>query len=138
MANVIYPTGLEAILRAFFTSTRPATPVTFKLCAVDDTYVYSAAHNDLTDLGATVISDSPEIDNFTIAGGLVSGDDTTLNFPEVLGGNTIGAFICYAEDNNGDTWLIVFVDEPNGTALPLNTDSETFTVTWPSNQVFSI
>lgn len=126
MSNHVYPTVREKLLSWAIHSTGPAD-VHVKVCGVDNTYVYDATHNDVTDLGSTGVIDGTELSGMTFIGGLLKAADTPC--VGIATGPTLGGLVVYFDWGSG-TQLICFIDTSSDASLPSTLTSTTLTVGW--------
>ena len=132
MANKLYPKGKEKTLAAqinFLTDT-------IKCVLVPDSYVFSAAHEFLSDLGATV-GVAQTLANKTIADGVFDADDVL--FSAMAPGSNLKAAILYKDTGvAGTSPLIDFIDAVTG--LPMATNGGDVQIQWDNSayKIFSL
>lgn len=137
MANTLYDNARELFLKgqlAWHTAD-------IRACLVDKT-VYSAPNfatdTKYSDLGLSIIANSPSFASKTTAGGAAGAANIT--FTEVAEGDPAGALVIYAYDNGtpGDSILIAYLDDAVG--LPITPNGGDIVVTWDSgpNKIFKL
>lgn len=136
--NRLYPSYREYCLRAFHQGTIPSEDIAVTVCGVDDTYVYSDAHQTADALGTALILPPLEIPNLTFDLGILGGDNVTWIAPDVAG-LTLQALVLVAtwEDDGGGTQLMAYIDSI-GTQLPQLLNAYDFTVIWNDLGIFKI
>jgi hypothetical protein len=132
MANKLYPKGAEKILGAVNLSTD-----TIKAALLSDAYTYSAAHEFLSDVSATVIGTAVTLTSKSITGGVFDSADPV--FALVAPGSN-AKFVALFVDTGvaGTSSLLYLVDTATG--LPMATNGGDITVQWDSgaNKIFSL
>lgn len=122
MANTFYPKGKTKILTAKI----DLAGDTIKAAVVKNTYNYSAAHEFLSDLGASVI-DAQELTGKSVVDGVFDAEDVT--FPALAAGNTARAIVLFKDTGvAGTSALIGYIDDVPG--LPANTSGGDIKTTW--------
>jgi hypothetical protein len=123
MSNVIYPLAKQRLLEWVLDSTVPADGADVKVIGVDSTYVYSAGHEDLTDVpGGSIVAPATTLQSVTRTLGVLDAENATLE--SMLTGETLTAFIVYAEWATA-TLLLCYMDTPGDGTIPATIDSET-------------
>lgn len=126
MANKLYPKGATKMMSAAINFTSD----TIKVALVSNAYTYSAAHEFLTDLGATRIGTDQAISNKTVTDGVFDGDDAV--FPTVASGSTVACWVIYKDTGvAGTSPLLMHID--TGIGLPMTTHNGDITTQWSSS-----
>ena len=131
-AAAVYPLFLEAIWTGYDPSA--ATPT---IALLDSSYVYSAAHEFLSDV--TGVLGTPEaLTTVVNTAGVVTADNPGVTGTSVS--DTVVGFVVYDDTGSGATSrLWAFGDrKSDGTAILYVSDGTTITVQFPSGRVFSI
>lgn len=114
MSNTFYPKGAQKILRAqinFGTDT-------IKAVLVPTAYTFSAAHEFLSDVGATV-GTAQTLANKTTDGGVFDADDP--DFGALAAGSTVKGLVLYKDSGSAATSpLVCYLDEVIGFPFPTN------------------
>ena len=132
MANRLYPKGAEKIL-----GTLDLTAVTVKAALLSDAYTYSAAHEFLSDISASVLNTAQTLASKSVAGGVLDAADVV--YTAVTSGATARYVALYRDTGTaGTSSLIFFVDTATG--LPMATNGGDITVQWDNgaNKIFSL
>jgi hypothetical protein len=116
MSQRVYPKALEG----FASAAIDLTSVTVKFVAVASSYTYSAAHQFLSDLGATTVSTTLALASKTVTNGVFSAADSSIPNPS-------GAFtqlVSYVDTGTAGTSRLlsqhdVSTTTPNGNAIAL-------------------
>lgn len=133
MSNVVYPTGLAAILSADV----DILVDTIKVAMVTSTYTYSAAHDFYDDLSGVVGTDQT-LGTKAVTSGIFTAANST--WTAVAGGSTIDALVVYKSTGVAATsQLLAYIDtRQDGTPLDIVTDGGNITITWGNGRVFRI
>lgn len=132
MANRLYPKGAEKIL-----GTLDLTAVTVKAALLSDAYTYSAAHEFLSDISASVLNTAQTLASKAVAGGVFDAADVV--YTAVASGSTARYVALYHDTGTaGTSSLIFFVDTATG--LPMATNGGDITVQWDNgaNKIFAL
>ena len=132
MANRLYPKGAEKIL-----GTLDLTAVTVKAALLSDAYTYSAAHEFLSDISASVLNTAQTLASKAVAGGVFDAADVVYT-AVTSGANARYVALYHDTGVAGTSSLIFFVDTATG--LPMATNGGDITVQWDSgaNKIFSL
>ena len=132
MANKLYPKGAEKILGAVNLSTD-----TIKAALLSDAYTYSAAHEFLSDVSATVLDTAETLASKSITGGVFDAADVVFALV-APGANAkfVALFVSTGVDSTSS--LLYLVDTATG--LPMATNGGDITVQWDNgaNKIFSL
>lgn len=122
MANTSYPKGMEKLLSGAIN----VTTNTLKAALLPSTYVYSVAHEFLSQLG-TVIGTAQELTGKSITDGVFDASD--LDFGALAPGSVIGSVAVFKDTGNSTTSpVLLFYDTVVG--LPMNTNGGAVTIPW--------
>ena len=122
MANKFYPKGAQKVLSAAINFSAD----TIKAVLVPSTYVFSEAHEFLTDLGA-VVGAPVELSGKTVAGGVFDAED--ISFGAVAAGSTVKALALFKDTGNaGTSPLIAYYDAVTG--FPFSTNGSEVSTPW--------
>ena len=132
MANRLYPKGAEKIL-----GTLDLTAVTVKAALLSDAYTYSAAHEFLSDISASVLNTAQTLASKAVTGGVFDAADVVYT-AVTSGANARYVALYHDTGTAGTSSLIFFVDTATG--LPMATNGGDITVQWDSgaNKIFSL
>lgn len=125
--NLAYPLALEG----FLSGSIDLTSDTVKAVLCDDTYVYSAAHNALDDVGGGArIATTAALASKTVTGGVFAADPATTG--TAASGDTITQIIVYVEGGSEATSPLLCLIERRSDSIPITyeTDDDTITVTF--------
>lgn len=132
MANKLYPKGAEKILGSVNLSTD-----TIKAALLSDAYTYSAAHEFLSDVSATVLDTAETLASKSITGGVFDAADVV--FALVAPGANAKFVALYVDTGvSGTSSLIMLIDTATG--IPMATNGGDITVQWDNgaNKIFSL
>lgn len=132
MANKLYPKGAEKILGPVNLSTD-----TIKAALLSDAYTYSAAHEFLSDVSATILDAAETLTSKSIAGGVFDAADAV--FALVAPGANAKFVALYVDTGvAGTSSLIMLIDTATG--IPMATNGGDITVQWDNgaNKIFSL
>lgn len=132
MANKLYPKGAEKILGAVNLSTD-----TIKAALLSDAYTYSAAHEFLSDVSATVLDTAVTLTSKSITGGVFDAADVVFGL--VAPGANAKFVVLYVDTGvAGTSSLLYLVDTATG--LTMATNGGDITVQWDNgaNKIFSL
>lgn len=132
MANKLYPKGAEKILGSVNLSTD-----TIKAALLSDAYTYSAAHEFLSDVSATVLDAAETLASKSITGGVFDAADAV--FALVAPGANAKFVALYVDTGvAGTSSLIMLIDTATG--IPMATNGGDITVQWDNgaNKIFSL
>lgn len=132
MANKLYPKGAEKILGSVNLSTD-----TIKAALLSDAYTYSAAHEFLSDVSATVLDTAETLASKSITGGVFDAADVV--FALVAPGANAKFVVLYVDTGVAGTSSLLFLVD-TATGLPMATNGGDITVQWDSgaNKIFSL
>lgn len=132
MANKLYPKGAEKILGSVNLSTD-----TIKAALLSDAYTYSAAHEFLSDVSATILDAAETLTSKSIAGGVFDAADVV--FALVAPGANAKFVVLYVDTGVAGTSSLLFLVD-TATGLPMATNGGDITVQWDSgaNKIFSL
>ena len=132
MANRLYPKGAEKIL-----GTLDLTAVTVKAALLSDAYTYSAAHEFLSDVSASVLNTAQTLASKAVTGGVFDAADVVYT-AVTSGANARYVALYHDTGTAGTSSLIFFVDTATG--LPMATNGGDITVQWDNgaNKIFSL
>ncbi len=135
MANTLQPSAKQGFLGGDIAWDAD----TIKVVALDSTYVYSAAHDNLDDVlaGARVVT-SGALTAKTIAGGVADAADVT--YVAVPAGDTITQLWVFKDTGvEGTSALIAFYDtKSDTTAINLATNGGDIVITWHVSGLFAL
>lgn len=132
MANTLFPKGKQRMLTAgvnFLTDT-------IKAVLVPDSYVFSAAHEFLSDLGTT-FGAAQTLTNKSVTDGVFDADDVT--FPALTAGTNLKAVVLYKDTGvAGSSPVLDYVDTVTG--LPMLTNNGDVQIQWDGGgyRIFSL
>lgn len=132
MANKLYPKGAEKILGSVNLSTD-----TIKAALLSDAYTYSAAHEFLSDVSATILDAAETLTSKSIAGGVFDAADAV--FALVAPGANAKFVALYVDTGvAGTSSLIMLIDTATG--IPMATNGGDITAQWDNgaNKIFSL
>lgn len=132
MANKFYPKGAEKVLGAVNLSTD-----TIKAALLSDAYTYSAAHEFLSDVSATVLDTAVTLTSKSITGGVFDAADVV--FALVAPGANAKFVVLYVDTGvAGTSSLLYLVDTATG--LTMATNGGDITAQWDNgaNKIFSL
>ncbi|MCO4240842.1 hypothetical protein ACFOW3_13400 [Acidovorax facilis] len=132
MANKLYPLGAQKILGAVNLSTD-----TIKAALLSDAYTYSAAHEFLSDVSATVLDTAVTLTSKSITGGVFDAADAV--FTLVDPGANAKFVVLYVDTGvAGTSSLLYLVDTATG--LTMTTNGGDITAQWDNgaNKIFSL
>lgn len=139
MANAIYPKWKEAVMAG--TAGRDLDNNTAQdgiyACLVDTgTYTYSAAHEFFSSVQAAVVGSEVRIENPTVSGGVLDGDDVVL---EAVSGDTAEAIVIFRKNSGAaSTWpLFAFIDT-NVSNLPITPNGGDITIEWNASGIVAL
>ena len=132
MANRLYPKGAEKIL-----GTLDLTAVTVKAALLSDAYTYSAAHEFLSDISASVLNTAQTLASKAVTGGVFDAADVVYT-AVTSGANARYVALYHDTGTAGTSSLIFFVDTATG--LPMATNGGDITVQWDNgaNKIFAL
>ena len=132
MANTLYPKGKQRMLTAgvnFLTDT-------IKAVLVPDSYVFSAAHEFLSDIGTTV-GTAQTLTNKSVTDGVFDADNSLC--PALAAGTNLKAVVLYKETGvAGSSPVIDYIDTVTG--LPMTTNGGDVQIQWDDGgyRIFSL
>lgn len=124
MASAVYPKVREQLLSWALHSTGPADN-RLKICGVGAGYVYNAAHNELSDLGANITIPGLQLAAVTVTDGVLGAADPVFNGVTI--GGSLKAFIVYFDWTIGNQ-LVCYIDQAVDASLPQTIASSSFGV----------
>lgn len=132
MANRLYPKGAEKLLSSLNLATS-----TVKAALLSDAYVYSAAHEFLTDISASVLGTAATLSSKTIAGGVFDASDVV--YLGVAPGSNARYVALYQDTGVAGTSALIFLVD-TATGLPMATNGGDITIQWDNgaNKIFSL
>ena len=133
MANRLYPKGAEKILSGSINLTSD----TIKAALLSDAYTYSASHEFLSDVSASVLNTAQTLASKAVTGGVFDAADSV--YTAVTGGANARYLAIYKDTGvAGTSPLIHYVDTVTG--LPMATNGGDITVQWDngSYKIFSL
>lgn len=111
-----------------------------KVVLVDTGYVFSAAHEDLADVGVGArIATSGNLSTKTFTSGVFDADD--LTFASVASGDTVDAAVLYQDTGvEATSRLIAYWDTDTGGAISIATNDGDINLTWDggANKIFNL
>jgi len=136
MANEMYPLSRQAFAAAGL----DWAGQNWRVALLDNTYVYSAAHDFYNDVAAAEIAVSANLTGKTNVLGVCDADDIT--FPAVLIGDTISSIVVYQWTGSAATSRVVIFYDTTAAAVMISvaTDGGAVTVRWSngSTKMFRI
>lgn len=133
MTKALAPTYLE--LRA--TTGLNLSSLNLKVVALDATYVYSAAHNFLDDIGGgAIVATSGNLASKTTTAGVLDAADLSLGSP--AGGDTITQFWLYEDSGSAATSDLIYYwnEDASAAAISIATNGEAITIQWNASGIF--
>lgn len=133
MANTLYPKAKERIL----TGAINLVADQIKAMAVSDGYTFSAAHQFVSDLGATKIGDAVTLENKSVTSGAFDADD--VEFGALPKGPAVKAIVLYVDTGiSGSSALLGYIDTVPG--LPHVTNGGGIIARWSNgpSKIFAI
>lgn len=122
MANTFYPKAKTKILTAKIDFSAD----TIKVALVKSPYVFNAAHEFLSDLGAHVVASLP-LANKSVVDGVFDADD--VSFEAIAAGNELLAIVLYKDTGvAGTSALIGYLDDVQG--LPAQSSGAAVNLVW--------
>lgn len=123
MANKIYPKGAEKILSASINFSSD----TIKAALLSDAYTYSASHEFLSDVSATVLSTAATLGSKSVASGVFDAADAVYS---AVTGGAVAKFVVIYKDTgvSGTSPLLYLIDTATG--IPMATNGGDITVSW--------
>lgn len=148
--NALYPKWKQALVQEAQTlkSLDQGTATDGVYCALltigGANYVYSAAHQFYTDLGANVVGTPLQITAPTVAIGTTAGgvqgpvfDGNDCTYISVTG--TVGALVLYRHNSGANTtWRLVYYLDTVATGLPISPAGGNIVVSWNPSGIFLI
>lgn len=122
MANKFYPKGAEKLLGSL-----NLTADTVKAALLSDSYTYSASHEFLSDISASVLSTAKVLASKAVTGGAFDAADVVYTAVE-SGANAAYVVIYKDTGTAGTSPLIWLVDTATG--IPMATNGGDITVQW--------
>jgi hypothetical protein len=133
MANAL-ATSAKAL---WLTTGRNVTTATVKFVALTSAYTFSAAHDNLDDVGAGArIATSATITNFTVTGNVVDCDDFTI--PATAAGTACVAGWFYHSSGVESTSTLLYFYNPGGTLFTTNGELVNVVVDAGANKLFAL
>lgn len=133
MANVLYDKGREGILDGTIDMTGDV-----RVCLVKSAYTFSAAHEDMADIGTDDNGRSAALGSKTYTSGVFDAADTSLTATSAVACEAIVIFQHTGTDATAR--LIAYIDTPTS-GLPFTPSaSQTVNITWDngSNKIFKL
>ncbi len=132
--NVVYPTGLAAILSADV----DVLVDTIKVALISSSYTYSAAHDFYNDVSTYVIGTPATLGTKAVSGGEFTAANST--FTAVLTGSTVAGLVVYKDTGNAATsQLLAYIcRKADSVPIVVATTGGDITVAWPSGRVFKV
>lgn len=122
MANKFYPKGAEKLLGSL-----NLTADTIKAALLSDSYTYSASHEFLSDISASVLSTAQTLASKAVTGGAFDAADVV--YTAVASGANAAYVVIYKDTGTaGTSPLIWLVDTATG--IPMATNGGDITVQW--------
>ncbi len=122
MANKFYPKGAEKLLGSL-----NLTADTVKAALLSDSYTYSASHEFLSDISASVLSTAQVLASKAVTGGAFDAADVV--YTAVASGANAAYVVIYKDTGTaGTSPLIWLVDTATG--IPMATNGGDITVQW--------
>lgn len=107
MANKLYPLAREAFARALVDWMGD----NIRVAAVNASYVYSAAHQTVTDLGPNIVARSPNLASKSVTGGVLNSDPALF---AALTGATVRYLVVFLWSGADATSLLLYyIDTAN-------------------------
>lgn len=132
MANKLFPKGAEKIL-----GTLDLTAITVKAALLSDAYTYSATHEFLSDISASVLNTAQTLASKSITGGVFDAADVV--YTAVASGANARYVALYHDTGTAGTSSLIFLVD-TATGLPMATNGGDITVQWDNgaNKIFSL
>lgn len=122
----VYPKVREQLLSWAYHHTSPAT-VAIKVVGVSAAYAYNVSHNEINDLGATVVTPETAVTAPTFTDGILDAEDTV--FEGLTPGPTLAGLVVYFSWTGGSQ-LICFIDASTDASLPQVIASSSYGIHW--------
>jgi hypothetical protein len=134
--SAIYPLSKQRLMEYFLAGTTP-TGVGFYCVAVDSTYTYDAAHENVADItpSAIVAAEQALASETILSGGALDADN--VSYTGLTAGNTIDATIVYAKWMGGDLLFAYINDSSDGSLPQLITGTEA-QINWNASGIFKL
>jgi hypothetical protein len=139
MANQLYPSFKEALLRAFLLGEGFANPVEVMVTLVGPAYEFDESHRTDADL-SDVIGTPIEIPGIAVsAAAVVDGGDLIPAFTGLAISTTVSGLVVYARDSvTLESQLIGFIDTATNGSLPAAIALPDLNLRWPPTGIFGI
>lgn len=134
MANVLYPKFKQALLDKL----HDLNTDTIKVALVTSGYTYNAAHEFVSDLGATRVGTDQTLTTPTIVSGVFDADNPAWT---ALTGSAVAAIVIYASTGaDGTSRLIAFFDTgfTGSPGIPFTPNGGTFNLTFNASGIFAL
>lgn len=122
MANAPYTNLYNRLLAGTLTF----DTATIMVSLLSDSYTFSAAHSQYTDINADELGTPQTLPSTTVSGVTEVGGDVTWS--GISAALTVQAIVIWEDGGGGDGDLLLYFD--SGTGLPLSTDGNDITVHW--------
>lgn len=123
MANKLYPKGAEKILRAGINFDSD----TIKVVLIASSYTYSASHEFLSDISASVIGAAQTLTGKSTTGGVFDAAD--VDFGAIAAGSTMGSYVMYKDTGSAATSPLIEYNT-DVTGFPAATNGGGISIPW--------
>ena len=132
MANKLFPKGAEKLLGSL-----NLTSATIKAALLSDAYTYSAAHEFLSDISASVLNTAQTLASKSFTGGVFDAADVV--YTAVASGANARYVALYHDTGTAGTSSLIFLVD-TATGLPMATNGGDITIQWDngSYKIFSL
>jgi hypothetical protein len=132
--SAVYPKFREKLLEWPLTDTVPAG-LAFYCIAVDSSYTYDPAHNDLADVtGGSIVVSEQALASVTYVNGILDAANVNLTGLDIA--DTFDAVIVYMKDGGGTSYLAAYIDESTDGSVPQPIDSTKGVISWNDSGIF--
>jgi hypothetical protein len=132
MANRLYPKGAQKILGSL-----DLASATIKAALLSSAYIYSASHEFLSDVSASVLNTAATLNSKSVTGGVFDASDVV--YTGVATGATAQYVVLYHDTGTAGTSSLIFLVD-TATGLPMATNGGDITVQWDNgaNKIFAL
>ena len=132
MANRLYPKGAQKILGSL-----DLASATIKAALLSSAYTYSASHEFLSDISASVLNTAATLNSKSVTGGVFDASDVV--YTAVATGATAQYVVLYHDTGTPGTSSLIFLVD-TATGLPMATNGGDITVQWDNgaNKIFDL
>ena len=134
MANALFDPGREGVLD----DTIEMSTADVRVMLVKSTYVFSAAHKFLADLGAVDNGRSATLGGKTFTSGVFDANDTTITATAAV---ACASLIGFVHTGNDATARVIWFEDTPASGLPFTpAAAQVVTITWDNgaNKIFKL